>query len=111
MGSNVGEIKYGVKIAWKQVEVLKEKFNVDCYSEIEFNDDPVEVYEAYETEDFMLVVKQAPSYSAYNCMKLLKSNFAEINDSWKTDIIQFCEKYGLECDQSKIGWYLMGRYD
>jgi hypothetical protein len=46
MGSNVGEIKYGVKITWKQVEVLKKKFNVDCYSEIEFNDDPVEVYEA-----------------------------------------------------------------
>ena len=111
MGSYVGEIKYGMKITWEQIEVLKKKFNVDCYSEIEFNDDPVEVYEVYETEDFMLVAKESPEHSAYNRIKLLKDDFAKVDESWKDSIIQFCEKYGLECDTSKIGWYLIGRYD
>lgn len=108
MGSHVGEIKYGMQITSKQAEVLTKKFNVDYYSEIEFNDDPVE---AYETEDFMLVAKESPEYAAYNCIELLKDDFAKVGESWKDNIIQFCEKYGLEYDTSKIGWYLIGRYD
>lgn len=111
MGSHVGEIKYGIKITSIDAEILTKKFNESYFSHIEFNDDPIEAYGAYETDDFMLVVKESPEYSAYDCIKLLKDDFAKVNESWKENIIQFCEKHGIECDTSKIGWHLIGRYD
>ena len=110
MGSNAAEIKYGTVIPWEQVKVLMEKFNTKSPYNLGLEDDLVDLYNPYETEDFMLIAKKAPGYNKYDGTRLLKDNFAEVDKSWKTDIIQFCEKYSLKCNPTEIGWHLIGHY-
>jgi hypothetical protein len=121
------QLKYGIKIPIEQLESLSENLNTGGdYDKImdnnfydfidEYNDipqkasnleDSISLYMPMESDYVLIVSKKAPSYMAeLTEVVLIGSNELKVDESWKKDIIQFCEKFNVEYQLGQIGWYL-----
>jgi hypothetical protein len=121
------QLKYGIKIPIEQLESLSENLNTGGdYDKImnnnfydfiiEYNDlpqkasnleDSISLYMSMASDYFLIVSKKAPSYMAeLTEVVLVGNNELKVDESWKKDIVQFCEKFNVEYQLGQIGWYL-----
>jgi hypothetical protein len=113
------QLKYGIKIPCEYGDALFDKLNTDgrfngmClndfieeYSSNNHND-LITLYRPLESDHIMIISKKAPAFMAeVKEVILIGANDLRIDESWKNDIIQFCQENDVEYEPSEIGWNL-----
>lgn len=122
----VSEIVYGLKLNDEEGITLAEKINFDLYLSVdegtqdEDDDGDQSVFHPDDSVKFcnispfdvniILVSRKAPSYRAdtdNDMIKLIPSNALTVDESFKNDIIHYCEKHQVPYNPDEIGWHLI----